>query len=717
MDFKELSLLVKAKFDEMSKKDILFVSSVNGYELWDIYLKSFETREIFKSEDVNKCNLCNNFFRRYGNIVALTEGFVEGTYTIETMFHIDLDPSSEYFKPIDTVRTVLINNPIKTIFLEEFEYLRTAPYEKGVRKGQEKFQLGIKDNVRTYTEAEAEGYQIETGKPYLFNHFHIFLPGKFVVNGSAATELSNRTANKEVFERMMKEVSLQTLETISELYKNKSLLNFKPYEQSLENITKLKKEYDQVKDSQKENWIWLNFHRDFKFRNNLAGTLAVDIQEGKLGLNACCLKYNKAADPANWNKAKAPITDKMKNEVAAYIEEHGYTSSFDRRFATIDDINFSEILHSNAAEEKVKTASMFDKIKTIPTEGNVNLNTLKDVPEVSIEDFMRNILPRSTYLECLFENRLEKHLVSLTTANKLDSKPIFKWSNNFTKTFKDGLAGVSMIKEAVKEKGGNVEGVLRFSIMWAEDDPSDNSDLDAWCTQPDGVKIGYSSGYRKDRGDKKTSLGGQLDVDITNPSFFKNKNIVENIVFDNIKLLKNGDYLFTVNMYSNRGAKGFKAEIEFDNQIHEYQKIGAWNGHCKVGTVSYDKNGLFSINNHMPSTQSSRQFWNLDTNKFHKVNLMCLSPNYWGENNVGNKYFMFMLENCASDEPLRSFHVEDLIGELYDQRKVLEVLGEVTKIEPSKPQLAGLGFSEGHENHAYVRVTKDNNKKLFKIKF
>jgi hypothetical protein len=54
MDFKELSLLVKAKFDEMSKKDILFVSSVNGYELWDIYLKSFETREIFKSEDVRK---------------------------------------------------------------------------------------------------------------------------------------------------------------------------------------------------------------------------------------------------------------------------------------------------------------------------------------------------------------------------------------------------------------------------------------------------------------------------------------------------------------------------------------------------------------------------------------------------------------------------------------------------------------------------------------
>ena len=50
-----------------------------------------------------------------------------------------------------------------------------------------------------------------------------------------------------------------------------------------------------------------------------------------------------------------------------------------------------------------------------------------------------------------------------------ESKPIFKWSNNYSWTFNGNLAGKSQIKEAVKSEGGKIDGVLRFSIIWNED--------------------------------------------------------------------------------------------------------------------------------------------------------------------------------------------------------------------------------------------------------
>ena len=49
-------------------------------------------------------------------------------------------------------------------------------------------------------------------------------------------------------------------------------------------------------------------------------------------------------------------------------------------------------------------------------------------------------------------------MVTLTTANVKESKPIMKWSNNYSWTYNGNLAGKSEIKEAVKTKGGNIDG-------------------------------------------------------------------------------------------------------------------------------------------------------------------------------------------------------------------------------------------------------------------
>jgi hypothetical protein len=305
-------------------------------------------------------------------------------------------------------------------------------------------------------------------------------------------------------------------------------------------------------------------------------------------------------------------------------------------------------------------------------------------------------------------------MVSLTTANNPDSKPIFKWNNNYSWTFNGNLAGKSQIKDAVKEKGGKVDGVLRFSIMWAEGDASDNSDLDAWAKEPNGTLIGYSSGFRKDSGNNRTSMGGQLDVDITNPNGYHNKNIVENIVWDNLSKMKKGVYKFWVNQYADRGSKGFKAEIEFDGEIYSYEYNKRVSGNVQVAEVTLDENG-FTIKHLLPESHSSKEIYGLETNTFHKVNLVCLSPNHWGENKVGNKHYMFMLDGCKSPTSIRSFHNENLIPELAAHRKVMEILGTTNMIESKDKQLSGLGFNATVRDELIVKLS-GTHKRTIKLK-
>ena len=75
-----------------------------------------------------------------------------------------------------------------------------------------------------------------------------------------------------------------------------------------------------------------------------------------------------------------------------------------------------------------------------------------------------------------------------------------------------------------------------------------------------------------------------------------------------------------------------------------------------------------------------------------------------------------MLENCKTDIPLRSFHVEFLNSELLEHRKVMEVLGETQKLEPSNKQLCGLGFNSTISEELILKVN-GSFKRTVKVKF
>ena len=704
---------VQEQFVRMEQSGKLFRVELTGQQVWDLYLSSFSKENNPTFRDPNStshnCNHCSNFIRRYGNIVSIDEN-----YNIMSMFDVDAD--DEYKDTAVALSKAIRASKITEVFFETFKELNSLPYES-CDKTSNAFLLGVASNVKRYTKEEAEKFGVvKPNEVRTFNHLHLFLYKGFVDMSGNSVEsiMSNYRDAKNVFQRAMETISLDTLYLVKDLINQGSLLDGTTHLYKIEQVIPLKREYDKLPANQRDNWCWrTSFNLPYaKFRNELIGVLCTELSEGE-ELNKACQSWNKRVDPANYMKATAPITKKQIEEAKLFVEGNGYTESFDRRFATIDDIKVSEILHSNVGNGEIKSVSIFDGVKSTSTRHK--RNEFEGVEEVPIDKFMKDILPSCSSIEAFFTNNHTGNLVSLTTARKDDSKPIFKWSNNYSWTFNGNLAGKSQIKEAVKIAGGNVEGVLNFRLAWNDAGLGDNSDLDAWASEPDGTSIGFRTGYRKDGGNRRTSMSGQLDVDNTYPG---GKLAVENITWTDLNKMKQGIYKVWVNQFSARGSRGFKVEIEFDGETYSYSYDQPVFGNVLVAEVTL-KNGEFTIKHLLPVTDGlgvKKEVYGIETNQFHKVNLVCLSPNHWGNNNVGNKHYFFMLDGCKSPVSIRGFHNENLLPQLAEHRKVLEVLGAINMIESTSKQLSGLGFNATVRDELIVKL-QGTHKRMIKIKF
>jgi hypothetical protein len=694
MKFKAFNEELKKQFNLMQEHK-LFRVQMSGQEVWDSYLNGFTKEEnpIFRDpqSSENNCNHDKNFIRRYGNVVAITDNL-----DVLTLF--DNVTASKYANTSNKLAKLVKESEITEVFLETFLDLKTLPYEK-VSENATSFQLGHTKTLKLYTQKEVDKFGVvNVNDIYTFHHFHVDLKRQFVdFSGKSVESLMGEFRDsRNVFLRGLSEISLETLKLVKDLINQGSLLDGETHLFKVEQFIKFSEEFAGLSSKEKSLYSWIKSYKlaTAKFRNELIGTLSVEISED---LEKACLNWNKRVDPANYMKAIAPITKRQKEEAEKFVYENGYVESFNRRFATLNDVKASEILHVNNEQKRF---SIFDKCSVVGGK-----YVLDSIPEVGVDDFMENILPTCTSLEAYLQSTQKGNMVTLTTAGSESSKPIFKWTNNYSWTFNGNLAGKSQIKAEVSSKGGKVDGVLRFSMLWA-DGNGDNSDLDLHCIEPNGFRIYFS--------DKISSgTGGNLDIDITQPS---GRLAVENITYPNIERMQDGVYQLKVHQFAERGSKGFKAEVEFAGEVftYNYDKRVCDKEYVSVANVTL-RNGKFTIEHLLPHTSESGDIYGLKVNDFHRVKLACLSPNHWGDSAVGNKHYLFMLENCKTGESLRSFHNENLIPELVAHRKVLEVLAGTTMLPPTEgEELSGLGFNATVKDSLIVRI---NNNKIIKINY
>lgn len=693
MQFNEFSELLKAHFQEMAKDKTLLVVDVDKDEFWNLYLESFPegTNPIYRVRREFDCNCCKGFIRKVGNVVAITKDLkVISLWDVQT-------GDSTYQPVVDALSKYIKSHPISDKF-----YIA------------EKFLLG-----RTTVGQALSHKQEENGKVTVFNHFHLPIPEQYRVRGEQmGTFLGQFRDTRNVFKRSLDELTKESVDVVLELISQNSLYRGEEWKSVLQDFRKHQEVYSQLTDEQKELYCWERTAgigpSVGRIRNHSIGTLLVDISEG-LDLDQAVRKYEAVVAPTNYKRPKAIFTKKMVEEAQKKIEELGYLPSLGRRFAHLDDITVNNILFANRDTAKKMAGTVFDEM--IEEVKVVDPRKFSKVEEIGIKDFIEKVLPTATDLEVLFEGSHRNRLVSLIAPKEKDSKTMFKWNNNFSWAYLGNLAD-SDIKQNVKNAGGAVDGVLRFSIQW-NDQPGehDGNDDDAHCIITDGGDSYHSSRreiYYANKKDLKS--GGELDVDIINPEH--GKAAVENITFPSLDKLQKGTYLFFVHGYCNRGgATGFRAEIEFNGQIHSYNytKPVRTGDKINVAEVTWDGKN-FTIKEFLSSNLSVQEVWGVKTNQFVPVSVLMYSPNYWdGQNGVGNRHYFFMLKGCNNPETPNGFYNEYLDNQLLEHKRVFEALGSKMAVAPEENQLSGIGFSSTQRAEIIVKV-KGSTERVLKIK-
>lgn len=685
MEFKEFRNMISDHFKTMTKDvDRLFEAGVDKDEMWNVYLDSFPagTNEIYRKRREYDCSCCRQFIKQIGNAVVIKDN------KLETIW--DLDIHDDKFEPVAKAMSNFVRRHCVTdVYVSKFK------------------KIGTEYNYEQY----------EDGTMKKWEHFQIILDDKFVdkTDRSIGDIKGGFRDTKNVFKRSLDEISMDALETVLELINSNTLYKGEEWKSILMEFKRYKKEYEKLNsDDDRDLYSWENSVKAGiaigRIRNHSIGTLLVNVSND-MDLDTAVKKYEQIVAPANYKRPKAIFTKKMLEDAKKTISELGYMDSLNRRFATLDDITVNNILFSNkdAAKRISDSSDIFGELEKQVV---VNPRKFSRIEEISANDFIKNVLPSAKEVEVLVENKHSNNFVSLIAPCNKDSKSMFKWNNGLSWAYSGNITDSDM-KQNVKAAGGNVDGVLRFSIQWNEDG-RDNCDLDAHCIEPNRNEI-YFSNCRKP---SLSSMTGQLDVDIIHPN---GKVAVENITWSDKSKMKPGVYKFFVNQYSGSARNGFRAEIEFNGEIHsfDYSNSMMAGQDVHVADAILDTNGEFTIKEKISGNSkiSSKTVWGISTNEFTPVSVVCYSPNYFDEQDgIGHRHLFFMLNGCKNDEEPNGYYNEFLKSELEKHKRVFEALGSKCHVEYSNDQLSGVGFSMTKRAELIVKV-KGATERILKIKF
>jgi hypothetical protein len=682
MEFKQFKGLMQGNFNQMLASAVkLFEVNLDKDALWELYLNSFPegTNPVFKERREYDCTCCKQFIRNFGNVVTIENNVVRSVWDFQT--------NDTTFQPvIDALNAFVVSHPVSDIYVTKFAKIGTD-----------------------------KNYQMENGvKINEWHHFYVELPKQFVdkSNDSEAEVQGAFRDIRNVFKRSLDELTEESVLTVLELIASNSLYKGEENKYTLTEFLKYKKQYDKLKTSTaKENYAWEQTikvnHAIGKIRNTSIGTLLINLSEG-MDLDTAVTKYEKVVAPENYKRPKAIYTQRMLDDAKKTVEELGYYDALPRRYATLEDISVNNILYSN--KDVAKRLRNNDFFTEMSKDVVLNPKKFSKVEEISIDKFIEDILPTASEVGVYLENKHAPNFVSVTAPVNKDAKSMFKWDNPYAWGYTGNITDSSM-KENVKSAGGKVDGVLRFSIQWNDGTVYNQSDLDAHCDEPTGYRI-YFPNKRM-----LSPTGGMLDVDIVSPT--RNVPAVENITWANTDKMKEGVYRFYVNPFSRRGGNsdGFKSEIEFNGHIYTFECKKDIKERTLVAEVTYNKVTGFSIKEYLPSSVSSKDIWNLKTNQFVPVSVVCYSPNYWNEQRgIGHKHYFFMLKDCINSESPNGFYNEFLKEDLMKHKRVFEALGSKMSVQHVEDQLSGIGFSSTKRNELVVKV-KGATERVVKIKF
>ena len=674
-DFKPFSKQIKENFDKMSKSE-LYEVDLEKDELWELYLKSFPegTNLIYKERTTHDCNCCKNFIRDVGSVVSIENGKLVSIWD-------NVNLGNEY----DIVSQALSDLVKSKLIVNKFTHFQSTSGAEVSR------QLLPDSSVKNW------------------NHFYCSIPSSFVKK-EPGDYLNEARTGVQVCERGLKELTMDSVDTVIELISQNSIYRGEEHIDKVKSFKTLKIQYQNLKSDLDRNiFVWKNYNqKGARLRNEVIGTLLIDLSEDK-DLDIAVKSFETKVAPTNYKRPTALVTKGMIEQAMKTINELGIEDSLKRRFAIPEDLSVNNVLF---VDRKVASVMKDNLMDSLMKEVKETSKDYSKIDEISIEEFQSKVLPNINSMEVLFEGKHTSNLMSIIAPVESESKNILKWNNNFSWSYNGNIT--DSIKERVKNAGGNIEAVMRTSLSWFNYD-----DLDLHVYEPNGNHIEFINKGRRH------PSSGMLDVDMNmgggRPGH-GSRDAVENVTWIERSKMPKGWYKVVVRNYAKVETKdvGFVIQTEVNGKIENYSYKKAVGDKQYISVVDLYWNGEtvseVKIHKDIETSSISKEIWNINTEKFHKVNLLTISPNHWDDQKIGNKHWFFILEGCLNQDDTRGLYNEFLNADLDKHRKVFEVIGNKMKVEYSDKQLSGLGFSSTKRDELVVKVSGNFNRML-RIKF
>jgi hypothetical protein len=689
-NFPQFAQLVAKGFQALAATNHVYVVGVGGDALYERYLAAFPagTNPIFRKRTEYDCSSCKQFIRRAGNVVTVETGKVHTVWD-------EAAALAPY--PFNVVamrlRNALLGEPILDLF-------RVSEKETGFGAAQTR---------------SLEGETVHT-----WNHLYTGEIPKGLRVASPDQVRGDYRTTVQVFERGLRELTPEAVETALSLIEANSLYRGEEHKPALLQFQIVQQEFIQLSDRTggdlllaRNLFAWTHAHGlAARFRNTVIGTLVQDLSEGR-DLDQAVSSFEAKVAPQNYKRTTALITPGMVKKAMETIQELGLESALERRFARLSDISVNDVKWVDGAVKPLMKGGIGDVLMKHAVEVKRVEQDESRAELIGLDDFMERVLPNATSLELLLRGEHLSNLMVLTAPVHSESKQLFRWNNDFAWSYGGNVT--DSIKERVKKAGGKVEGaVLRVSLSWFNYD-----DLDLHIYEPLAFSEMGLSGHIYFR-HKRGYTGGVLDVDM-NAGYGRTREPVENVVW--MARMPDGPYRIEVNNFSQRETidGGFVIEVENGGKLSHYSYNKAVRDTHAVSVATlYMNDGVVDHvligDPNIVQSNISQEKWGLRTETYIKVSAVTLSPNYWGANKVGNKHTFFVLDGCVCDEPMRGIYNEFLHPWLEPHRKVFEVVGEKTKCQPTEDQIAGVGFSSTKQASFLLKVQQGKKQRLFNVK-
>jgi hypothetical protein len=685
--FPTFAKTVAASFQAVVKAPQVYVTGVDGDTLYQRYLAAFPegTNPIFKKQTEHECSCCKHFIRRAGNVVSVND---QGL--IRTIWDEAVEKAPHPYNTVaSALRAAVLGADISDLY----------------RVSQKESSFG----AATTRSLDAGGTALT------WNHLYTDTIPKALQAASPDQVRGDYRTTVQVFTRGLVELAPSALDTVLALIEANNLYRGAEHKAAVVQFMTAQKAFLAKKPDEQVVFAWTNaVGPASRFRNTVIGTLVQDLSDG-VDVERAVASFEQKVAPTNYKRTTAVITPAMVKKAMETIETLGLEPALERRFATIRDISVNDVKWVDGSVKPAMKGGIGDTLMQVATTANPQ-NTKKDeerAEDIGLEAFVERVLPEATSMEVLLKGEHLGNLMSLTAPVHPEPKQLFRWNNDFAWSYGGNVT--DSIAERVKKAGGKVEGaVLRISLSWFNYD-----DLDLHVYEPAGRGVGGLQDHIYFR-NKRGATGGTLDVDM-NAGSGTSREAVENVVW--MDKMPSGAYKVVVNNFSKREASdvGFVIEVEcggklshfsYNKAVRDKQDIHVVTLHMKEGRIERLEMGDPAIT----ASNISQTKWGLSTEQYVKVDAVTLSPNYWGDNAVGNKHTFFVLHGAKNDEPTRGIYNEFLHPRLEPHRKVFEVIGDKTKCQPTDGQLSGLGFSSTKRTNILVRVQQGKKQRLFNVR-